>query len=124
MVADTARLALTGPGRHRPWVRLRVLALWREAAERAQAPEAARLGVHARVERIDWPAIVERVFGRIDSIAAGGEELVAHADVLLDEADQMRRGRFDSVPVGLLDGLALGLEPAGDSGGKAGDLSG
>jgi len=30
--------------------------------------ESARLGVHARLERVDWPAIRERVFGRIDPL--------------------------------------------------------
>ncbi len=31
------------------------------------------LGVHTRFESADWPAIRDRVFGRIDPIAAGGE---------------------------------------------------
>lgn len=36
---------------------------------------AARLGVDARVDSVDWPGIVQRVFGeRIDPIAAAGEE--------------------------------------------------
>ncbi|AUH69276.1 mycothione reductase [Gordonia sp. YC-JH1] len=35
---------------------------------------AARYGVEASVESVDWPAIVERVFGRIDPISAGGKE--------------------------------------------------
>lgn len=35
--------------------------------------DAERYGVHASVDSVDWPAIVERVFGRIDPIAAGGE---------------------------------------------------
>ena len=35
---------------------------------------AQRYGVHASFERADWPAIVERVFGRIDPISAGGKE--------------------------------------------------
>ena len=30
--------------------------------------EGARLGVHARLERVDWPAIRDRVFGRIDPL--------------------------------------------------------
>jgi mycothione reductase len=30
--------------------------------------DAARLGVHARIEHIDWPAIRDRVFGRIDPL--------------------------------------------------------
>ena len=37
------------------------------------AREAARLGVEMRVEKVDWPAIVDRVFARIDPIAASGE---------------------------------------------------
>ena len=36
--------------------------------------EAARLGVHAHVDSIDWDSIKERVFAkRIDAIADGGE---------------------------------------------------
>ncbi|HET7386491.1 MAG TPA: mycothione reductase [Nocardioidaceae bacterium] len=31
-----------------------------------------RLGVHARVEGVDWPAVRDRVFGRIDPISASG----------------------------------------------------
>ncbi len=33
---------------------------------------AADLGVHGRIDRVDWPAIRDRVFGRIDPIAEGG----------------------------------------------------
>lgn len=40
----------------------------------ASVPRMARLGVHATLDRVDWPGIVDRVFGRIDPIAAGGEE--------------------------------------------------
>ncbi|MGL6234514.1 MAG: mycothione reductase [Segniliparus sp.] len=35
--------------------------------------ESGRYGVHAKVEGVDWPAIVRRVFGRIDPISAGGK---------------------------------------------------
>jgi mycothione reductase len=39
------------------------------AADAARAPaHAARLGVHTRLEGVDWPAIRDRVFGRIDPI--------------------------------------------------------
>jgi mycothione reductase len=38
-----------------------------------EAHEAARLGVHFTPPEVDWPAIRDRVFGRIDPIAAGGE---------------------------------------------------
>lgn len=45
------------------------------AADQAAAvSEAAKLGVHAHLDHVDWPAIVQRVFGRIDPIAAGGED--------------------------------------------------
>lgn len=45
------------------------------AADQAAAfSEAAKLGVHGRLDHVDWPAIVQRVFGRIDAIAAGGED--------------------------------------------------
>ncbi len=36
--------------------------------------EAERYGVHASLDHVDWPAVRDRVFGRIDPIAAGGEE--------------------------------------------------
>ena len=34
----------------------------------------AKFGVNARIESVDWPAVVDRVFGRIDPISAGGLE--------------------------------------------------
>lgn len=37
-----------------------------------EAREAARLGVDLRLDGVDWPAIRDRVFGRIDPISAGG----------------------------------------------------
>lgn len=37
------------------------------------ARESERYGVHAHVDGVDWPAIRDRVFGRIDPIASGGE---------------------------------------------------
>ncbi|MGP9786664.1 mycothione reductase [Glutamicibacter sp. 287] len=36
--------------------------------------EAARLGVQMAVEKVDWLAIRDRIFGRIDPISAGGED--------------------------------------------------
>jgi mycothione reductase len=39
-----------------------------------EARDAARLGVHLPAPRVDWPAIRDRVFGRIDPIASGGED--------------------------------------------------
>ena len=38
------------------------------------AGDSARFGVSSRVDSVDWPAIVQRVFGRIDPIAMGGEK--------------------------------------------------
>lgn len=44
------------------------------AADQALAArESQRLGVDLHVDSVDWPGIVDRVFGRIDPIAAGGE---------------------------------------------------
>lgn len=43
-----------------------------EMAHHAQH-DGPRLGVHTSVDGVDWPAIRDRVFGRIDPIAAGGE---------------------------------------------------
>jgi mycothione reductase len=39
-----------------------------------EARHSDRFGVHSSVQSVDWPVIVERVFGRIDPIAAGGEK--------------------------------------------------
>jgi len=47
------------------------------------------LGVDASVDRIRWPDIRDRTFGRIDAIAAGGEEYrrgQAHIDVISGDA--------------------------------------
>ena len=41
-----------------------------EVAELAAGSE--RLGVHTSFDGVDWPAVRDRVFGRIDPIAAGG----------------------------------------------------
>jgi len=51
-------------------------------ADLALAPsESAALGVRERLEGVDWPAIRDRIFGRIDPISAGGEEYRAsHED--------------------------------------------
>ncbi|MEE1651705.1 mycothione reductase [Brachybacterium sp. J144] len=39
----------------------------------ATPAESARFGLTARLEGVDWPAIRDRIFGRIDPISAGGE---------------------------------------------------
>ena len=38
------------------------------------AKQAGPLGVHATIDSIDWPAMRDRIFGRIDEIAASGQE--------------------------------------------------
>lgn len=40
----------------------------------AEVKDAARLGVEASVNSVDWPAIRDRIFGRIDAISEGGLE--------------------------------------------------
>src|SRR5699024_9472763 len=44
-------------------------------AELAHTPaEAARFGLTGQLRHVDWPAIRDRIFGRIDAISMGGEE--------------------------------------------------
>ncbi len=43
-----------------------------DVAQSAHTEHSARYGVHTRFDGADWPAIVQRVFGRIDPIAEGG----------------------------------------------------
>lgn len=45
-----------------------------DVARSARADEALPYGVHTTFEGADWPAIVQRVFGRIDPIAEGGRQ--------------------------------------------------
>jgi mycothione reductase len=45
-----------------------------DVAHAATTEHAARFGVHTEFRGADWPAIVHRVFGRIDPIAEGGRE--------------------------------------------------
>jgi mycothione reductase len=45
-----------------------------DVALSASTEHAARYGVHTEFHGADWPAIVHRVFGRIDPIAEGGRE--------------------------------------------------
>ena len=51
-------------------------------ANLAHAPaDAARFGLTEQLRHVDWPAIRDRIFGRIDPITAGGEEYRdAHED--------------------------------------------
>ncbi|MCK5754891.1 MAG: mycothione reductase, partial [Mycobacterium sp.] len=39
-----------------------------------QIRDSARFGVDAHIDGVRWPDIVSRVFGRIDPLAAGGEQ--------------------------------------------------
>ncbi|MGD8214761.1 mycothione reductase [Aestuariimicrobium sp. Y1814] len=53
------------------------------------ADEAARLGVTQQTTAVDWPAIRDRIFGRIDPISAGGldwRERQAHVGVYRETA--------------------------------------
>jgi mycothione reductase len=45
-----------------------------DVARSAHAEHALSYGVHTNFEGADWPAIVQRVFGRIDPIAEGGRQ--------------------------------------------------
>jgi mycothione reductase len=60
------------------------------AADRmVEADDAVRLGLHVGPARADWPAIRDRVFGRIDPIAASGLEyrrFQGHVEVVTGEA--------------------------------------
>lgn len=57
-----------------------------------------RLGVNARLESVDWPAIRDRTFGRIDPIAAGGEAYrrsQSNVEVFADDARFVGPGRLE-----------------------------
>jgi mycothione reductase len=58
------------------------------------AADARRLGLSAAVLRADWPAIRDRVFGRLDAISAGGRDYRATgtANVTLFEAEAVFSG--------------------------------
>src|SRR5580765_1557264 len=50
-------------------------------ADLAASPaEAARLGVDLRLVGVDWPAVRDRIFGRIDPISAAGEAWRENSD--------------------------------------------
>ncbi|MBL3687329.1 mycothione reductase [Leucobacter zeae] len=58
----------------------------RPAALARVPEEAARLGVTQRTESVDWPAMRDRIFARVDAISAGGEryrsEELEHVDLI------------------------------------------
>jgi len=69
--------------------------------------DASRLGVDATIDAVHWPEIRDRVFGRIDPIAAGGEDYrksldnvtVFNADARFVGPKQVRVGGTDDDPV-------------------------
>ena len=63
-----------------------------------------RFGVHTSVQSIDWPAIVQRIFGRIDPIAAGGE---AYRRSLANVEIYRGEGHFVGVKEMEVDGVRL-----------------
>ncbi len=88
-------------------------------ADVAHASEnSAELGVHTRFDGADWPAIRDRVFGRIDPIAEGGREyrasgtpnvtLIEGTADFVDERTLDVEGRHISAPHIL---LAAGARP-------------
>jgi mycothione reductase len=53
--------------------------MWVYAADvAATVRDSARYGIDASVDKVRWPDIRDRIFGRIDAIAAGGREYRAH----------------------------------------------
>ncbi|MCU1655404.1 MAG: NADPH-dependent mycothiol reductase Mtr [Pseudonocardiales bacterium] len=51
------------------------------AADRAdEAAHSSRLGVDTTLDRVRWPDIRDRIFGRIDPISAGGRDYRAHGE--------------------------------------------
>ncbi|MGB3699580.1 MAG: mycothione reductase [Gordonia sp. (in: high G+C Gram-positive bacteria)] len=79
-----------------------------EVAETART--AARYGVHAHVDDVDWPAVVDRVFGRIDPISAGGKEYrVDRCDNVTVYSDHVRFAGRDEA-----DGRYVLVTDAGD----------
>ena len=44
----------------------------------ATVRDSARYGIDATLDKVRWPDIRDRIFGRIDAIAAGGREYRAH----------------------------------------------
>lgn len=69
-VAMIERSEFGGTCMNRGCIPSKMLIYAADVAETAQ--HAARYGVHASFDGADWPAIVQRVFGRIDPIAADG----------------------------------------------------
>ncbi len=55
-----------------------------------EAAEAKRLGVDFAAPTVDWPAIRDRVFGRIDPIASGGEDYRRGQDFVTVHAEHAR----------------------------------
>ena len=75
-------------------------------ADRAEyAKHSGRLGIHTEFHGVDWPAIRDRVFGRIDPIAEGGRQyrLDGHPNVTLVEGS----ARFTGERTIVVDGRTM-----------------
>jgi mycothione reductase len=73
-IAIVERWTFGGTCLNRGCIPSKMLVYAADVAESAGADNAPRYGVTTRFESADWPAIVRRVFGRIDPIADGGLE--------------------------------------------------
>lgn len=73
-VAMIERSTFGGTCLNRGCIPSKMLIYAADVAEMATTEHAARFGVDTQFNSADWPAIVSRVFGRIDPIAEGGRQ--------------------------------------------------
>jgi mycothione reductase len=73
-IAIVERWTFGGTCLNRGCIPSKILVYAADVAESAGNDNAPKFGVSTRFEGADWPAIVKRVFGRIDPIAEGGRE--------------------------------------------------
>ena len=73
-IAIVERWAFGGTCLNRGCIPSKMLVYAADVAESAGADNAPKYGVTTRFESADWPAIVRRVFTRIDPIVEGGRE--------------------------------------------------
>ena len=73
-IAIVERWTFGGTCLNRGCIPSKMLVYAADVAESAGADNARTYGVTTRFESADWPAVVQRVFGRIDPIAEGGLE--------------------------------------------------
>jgi mycothione reductase len=71
-IAMVERSTFGGTCLNRGCIPSKMLIYAADVAQSAHTEHSAQFGVHTRFEGADWPAIVQRVFGRIDPIAEGG----------------------------------------------------